>query len=175
MCIYVCMYECTYVCMYLCMCSWISTNLLLPCHCTYLMSLKYIAAHWKYMPNYQYVLWAYTPSILIYVYQNTANYNMYSIYYCHVQACNKYASQMPNMPITSHAHMKLLSLNISQMNSVQWTMWPAALVYIHFTLLANVGLRQLIEEEPKSINIGHPAFFANIIQSQGCFSWMVLP
>ena len=32
------------------------------------------------------------------------------------------------------------------------------------------GLRQLIQEELKGINKGHPAVFANIIQSQGCSS-----
>ena len=31
------------------------------------------------------------------------------------------------------------------------------------------SLRQLIQEEPKSINKRHPTFFANIIQSLGSF------
>ena len=69
-----------------------------------------------------------------------------------------------------------LPKNILRSNSLRGN---RELVWIHrlHTLIPNglkyFGLRQSIWEELKSINKGHPAFFANIIQSQGCFSMNV--
>ena len=61
----------------------------------------------------------YTSNIFAHIYKNTNNYNSFSENYCQVCARNKYAPQMPYMPITSCEDIRQLCYHIY----LKWTQY----------------------------------------------------
>ena len=55
---------------------------------------------------------------------------------CQKLKCPSNAIYKPHMPISSYAHETTMSVYMPYMSSMQSTMWPGTLAYIHFTLLA---------------------------------------
>ena len=77
------------------------------------------------------------PNITAYTSTKNATFIIHAIAIYTVYANNKYNSQMPH--ITSYFMCKYettMSVCMPHINSLQSTIWPDALVYIHFTLLA---------------------------------------
>ena len=85
--------------------------------------------HTVFMPN------GHTDAAFVHIYQNTANCSSYA----HI--ITKYVSET-NMPLKCHIHQLVhvhetsLFVYIPQMDSIQYTVSPQALLCIHFTLLA---------------------------------------
>ena len=81
-----------------------------------------------------------------------ANYNQLQQHYCQIWTWNKYASQVPHMPIRSCAWETTMSIYLPDMNSVESAVWPGTLVYRHFTLLGYASEQTFL---PHSIHMCH--------------------
>ena len=117
---------------------------LLTCHYTHLIYVteQIWLPHWKYdLHSGKMCEMGYGTDIFSH-YQNTTNSNSYFTQYCQICAVNKYSPQIPHLcHYQSYflcRYQTTLSVHAHNINSPWSKTSPQTMIYIHFTIFANV-------------------------------------